>query len=183
MAKVAVLMAEGFEESETITIVDILRRVGLVCHTFAFSEGFVLGMQKMKIKADRIFGEEIKDYDMLVIPGGRPGGDNLRTNPEVIRLVRYFNAQHKYLTAMCSGTLVLKEADVIQGKQMTGYTGYAEKLEGAIFKDDVVVVDDHLITSQGPATPYPFAFKLAEVLGKDVRELKERMLYNFAGGK
>lgn len=120
---------------------------------------------------------------MLVLPGGRPGGDNLRTNPEVIAMVQYFNNHQKYLAAMCSGTLVLKEAGVIEGKKMTGYTGYANKLTGAIFLDDVVVVDDKMVTSQGPATPYPFAFKIAEVLGKDVSELKERMLYNFAGGK
>ena len=183
MTKVAVLMAEGFEESETITIVDILRRAGITCHTFGFHDGLILGMQKMKIKADQIFSEKIKEYDMLVLPGGRPGGDNLRTNPEVIAMVQYFNDHQKYLAAMCSGTLVLKEAGAIEGKKMTGYTGYENKLTGAIFLDDVVVVDDKMVTSQGPATPYPFAFKIAEVLGKDVSELKERMLYNFAGGK
>ncbi|MGB7473236.1 MAG: DJ-1 family protein, partial [Trichococcus sp.] len=61
--------------------------------------------------------------------------------------------------------------------------GYAEKLKGGIFKEEVVVFDQNIITSQGPATPYPFAYKIAEVLGEDVSQMKEKMLYNFAGGK
>ncbi|MEY8575414.1 hypothetical protein AALD01_13670, partial [Oscillospiraceae bacterium 21-37] len=66
--------------------------------------------------------------------------------------------------------------------ERTGYTGYAEKLPGAIFCVDVAVADQNLVTSQGPATGYPFAFKLAEALSKDTAELRERLMYNFAGG-
>lgn len=183
MRKVAVLMAEGFEESETLTIVDILRRADIHCNTFGFEEVFVKGMHNIYVKADRLFDETIKEYDVLVLPGGRPGGANLKDNPDVIEMVRYFDSHNKYVAAMCSGTLVLSEADVINGKQVTGYTGYADMLKGGIFKEDVVVFDQNVITSQGPATPYPFAYKIAEILGKDVSQMKETMLYNFAGGK
>lgn len=183
MAKVAVLMAEGYEEGETLTIVDLLRRAGIECHTFSFKDQFVKGMHQIYIKADKMFGDEIKNYDMLVLPGGRPGGDNLKNDPEVIAMVQYFNDHGKYLAAMCSGTVVLSDAKVITGKKVTGYTGYAKKLIGGIFQDDVVVFDQNIITSQGPATPYPFAFKIAEVLGKDISIMKERLMYHFAGGK
>lgn len=183
MAKAAVLMAEGYEEGETLTIVDILRRAEIICDTFSFGGVFVKGMHGMMVKADKVFSEEVKDYDMIVLPGGRPGGANLKANPDVIAMVQYFAEHDKYVTAMCSGTTVLSEAKVIEGKHMTGYVGYAEKLPGAIFEDDVVVVDGKLVTSQGPATVYPFAYRLAEVLGKDVSTMKERMMYNFAGGK
>ncbi|MHC5229200.1 DJ-1 family glyoxalase III [Enterococcus sp. LJL99] len=183
MYKVAVLMAEGFEESETVTIVDILRRAEIECHTFAFDELVVKGMHGILVKADKVFSEDIKEYDLLVLPGGRPGGENLRNSVDVLNLVKYFNENNKYLAAMCSGTVVLSEADVIKGKMVTGYTGYADKLVGGIFKDEVVVFDQNIITSQGPATPYPFAYRIAEVLGKNVDHLKNRMLYNFAGGK
>lgn len=199
MEKVAVLMAEGYEEGETLTIVDILRRAEIQCHTFAVKtwqnqekmkkepedcQGwFVKGMHDMLIKTDKVFSDEIKEYDMIVLPGGRPGGANLRENPDVIEAVKYFAEKGKFIAAMCSGTLVLSEADIIKGRQVTGYTGYAEKMLGAVFQEDVVVADGKLITSQGPATVYPFSYKLAEVLGKDVSGLKERMLYNFAGGQ
>lgn len=183
MSKVAVLMAEGYEEGETLTIVDILRRADIQCDTFSFKDKFVKGMHGIMIEADKIFNSEIKEYDVLVLPGGRPGGANLKDNPEVIALVQYFNDHNKYLAAMCSGTVVLSDAEVITGKKVTGYTGYAEKLIGGNFQEEVVVADQNIITSQGPATPFPFAYKIAEVLGKDVSVMKERMLYHFAGGK
>lgn len=183
MAKVAVLMAEGYEEGETLTIVDLLRRADIECNTFSFNGEFVRGMHNMLIRADKKFSDEVKDYDMLVLPGGRPGGANLKANPKVISMVQYFNENNKYIAAMCSGTLVLSDAKVIDGKKVTGYTGYAEKLVGGQFVDDVVVFDHNIVTSQGPATPYPFAFKIIEVFGKDTNTLKERLMYNFAGGK
>lgn len=183
MSKVAVLMAEGFEESETMTIVDILRRADITCHTFYFGENLVKGMHNIYIQADKAFSDEIKDYDMIVLPGGRPGGQNLKEDPAVIGMVQYFNENNKYIAAMCSGTVVLSDAKVIDGKKVTGYTGYADKLIGGIFQEDVVVSDKNIITSQGPATPYPFAYRIAELLGKDTSVLRDRMLYNIAGGK
>lgn len=183
MCKIAVLMAEGFEEGETLTIVDILRRAELTCNTFYFGDKLVKGMHGIYVEGDKAFSDEIKDYDMVVLPGGRPGGQNLKENPDVISLIQSFNQESKYIGAMCSGTVVLSEAKVIDGKKVTGYTGYAEKLIGGIFVDEVVVADKNLVTSQGPATPYPFAYKIAEIFGKDTSVLRERMLYNFAGGK
>ena len=130
MVRVAVFMAEGYEEGETFTIVDLLRRANIECHTFSFDNEFVRGMHNMFVKADKMFSQEVQEYDMIVLPGGRPGGENLRNNPEVIAMVQYFNDHHKYIAAMCSGTLVLSDAQVITGKKITGYTGYAKKLVG-----------------------------------------------------
>ena len=185
MGRVAVLMAEGYEEGETLTIVDLLRRGGLECHTFSFNEEFVRGMHDMYVKADKLFNDEIKNYDMLVLPGGRPGGQNLLENQDVISLVQYFNEHHQYIAEMCSGTVVLEKANVIKGKKVTGYTGYQDKLVSGDFVNEVAVFDQNIVTSQGPATPYPypFAFKILEVFGKDVTEMKERLMYNFAGGR
>lgn len=183
MARAAVLMAEGFEEGETVTIVDLLRRAGLKCQTFGFKCGYIRGMHDIYVRADQMFSGEIKDYDVLVLPGGRPGGDNLRNNPDVIDMVKYFNKTGKLIAAMCSGTIVLSDAGVITGKKVTGYTGYEEKLLGGIFIQETAVCDGNIITSQGPATPYPFVFKICEALGTDVTQIKERMLYKLAGGK
>ena len=94
MRKAAVLVVDGYEESETVTIVDLLRRAGIECHTFGFAEQYVRGMQGMMIKVDKIFSDEIKNYDMLVLPGGRPGGVNLGANPLVIEMVQYLSLIH-----------------------------------------------------------------------------------------
>lgn len=183
MSKVAVLVATGFEEGETFTIVDIMRRLGIECDSFYFEDEVVTGMQNIKVKCDKKFSDEVLDYDVVFLPGGRPGGENLRTNPQVIELLKKMNEiDGKYIAAMCSGTTVLAEAEIIEGKKMTGYTGYAEKLPKAIFLEDVVVADQNLITSQGPATPYPIAYKIAEILGKDTSAIREKMLYTKAGG-
>jgi len=184
MASVAVLMAEGFEEGETVTVVDILRRAGLTCDLFAFTEGPVMGMHGMYVHPDKVFPSDVKSYDAIVLPGGRPGGQNLRENPAVIDLIREFDAQDgKLIAAMCSGVIALAQAGVVAGKKVTGYTGYAKKLPGAVFLDEVAVADHNLVTSQGPATPYPFAYKIAEALGVDTSALRQRMLYTLAGGK
>lgn len=185
MKKVAVLMAEGYEEGETLTIVDILRRAEILCDTFSLKGSYIKGMHGMMIKADKVFSDEIKEYDMIVLPGGRPGGANLGASESVIEMVRYFHNNQKYVTAMCSGTTVLERAGVISGRKVTGYVGYADKLPSGEFIEKVVVQDGKLITSQGPATVYPFAYKLCQVLGKEekVQEMRERMLYDMAGGK
>lgn len=183
MKKVAVLMAEGFEESETFIIVEVLRQCGVTCHTFYFKDELVRGMQNIVIKGDKLFGDEVKDYDCIVLPGGRPGGQNLRDNPKVIEMVQYFDQKNKIISAMCSGTIVLSDAKVITDKHVTGYTGYEDKLIGGIFKYDVVVEDQNVFTSQGPATPYPFAFKIAESLVVNTQQIRENHHYHLSGGK
>lgn len=175
-ARVAVLMKEGFEEGETFSIVDILRRLGAQCTTFHFGTPWVRGMHGMILEADRPFSAEIEAYDAVVLPGGRPGGQNLKDDPQVIDLLRRWDAiPGKTLSALCSGTTVLAAAGVIEGKRMTGYTGYEEKLPGAIFEHRVAVADRNLVTSQGPATGYPFAFRLAEALGYDTSVVRSRL--------
>lgn len=181
--RVTVLMKEGFEEGETFSIVDILRRVGIACDTCCFDDPWVKGMHGMILRADKRFPGDIEDCDAVVLPGGRPGGENLRSDPDVLALLARWNrTEGKLLTALCSGTTVLAAANVIAGKRMTGYTGYAEKLPGAVFVQEVAVADQNLVTSQGPATGYPFAFRLAEALGYDTAEVRGRLMYDFAGG-
>ena len=164
--KVAVLMKEGFEEGETFSIVDILRRVGIRCETYYFDEPWVKGMHGMYLKSDRLFPEGIEDCTAVVLPGGRPGGQNLKDDPRVLDLLRRWNdIPGKYLTALCSGTTVLAAAEVIEGKRMTGYTGYAEKLPGAVFSEDVAVADQNLVTS-GPRHGLPLRIQAGGDAGR-----------------
>ncbi len=184
MTKAAVMMMQGFEESETVQIIDLLRRAGMTVDSFRFQEDpFVLSMQGMYIKADKIFSEEVKEYDVIVVPGGRESWTRFIANEEFINTLKWFNENNKKIAAMCSGTKVIKHADVIEGKKVTGYTGYESILTGAQFIHEAAVYDQNLITSQGPATPYPFAFKIMEAFDIDPSPLKERLKYALAGGR
>lgn len=180
--KAAIIIASGFEEGEALTIADIIKRAHLQCDLVGFEQE-VKGGHEIIVRCDHILNETLLDYDMVILPGGRPGGQNLLENQDVISLVQYFNEHHQYIAAMCSGTVVLEKANVIKGKKVTGYTGYQDKLVSGDFVNEVAVFDQNIVTSQGPATPYPFAFKILEVFGKDITEMKERLMYNFAGGK
>ena len=185
-SKVAVLMPEGCEESETVQILDLLMRAGLTCTSFATGGSeWVHTMQGMTIKADRLFSAEaVADYDAIVVPGGRTAAAPLIANDEVMGVLRSFNEAGKLVAAMCSGTTVLEAAGVLAGRLATGYTGYGAKLTSARFvADEVAVWDANIVTSQGPATPYPFAFKVMEALGIDAEPMRKSTLYRKAGGR
>ena len=184
MKTAAVMVIDGFEESETIQITDLLRRAEIKTTTYRFREDpYVTGMQKMKVKTDAIFGEEVKNADVIVVPGGRTCAAKFIANNEFMDTLKWFNDNHKLIAGMCSGTTVLEAAGVLAGKKATGYTGYEEKLKSATFVHEVAVYDQNIVTSQGPATPYPFAFKIMEALGIDPSYIKGRLLYEKAGGR
>ena len=181
-------MVEGYEESETMQIVDLLRRADVEAHTFRFQDDpFVHSMQGMDVRSDKVFGPEVRDYDLIVVPGGRTAAAPLIANDEVMDTLRWFDEQGKLVCAMCSGTTVLEAAGVLAGKCATGYTGYGAKLKSATFvADEVAVWDQNVVTSQGPATPYPFAFRMMEALGvadETIQTIKGRLLYAQAGGR
>ena len=185
--RAAVLLADGFEEGESLFIVDILRRGGIHAETVSIEGEMVRGGHNIYVKADTDLTEADKDsYDMIVIPGGMPGAANLRDCREVIDWVRKFVQEDKYVAAICAGPMVLKEAGVHTGRKLTSYPGAkyrtmfadADYVDAAEDMEDLVVTDGNLITSRGPATTFPFAYKLVEVLGGDAEVLKERMLYN-----
>ena len=178
--KVAVLLANGFETLEALTVVDILRRGEVECNTFSLEENEVTTSHNIKLKADKsIMDEEINSYDFLVLPGGMPGSINLRDDERVIELVKKFNEKNKWICAICAGPIVLGKAGITEGKNVTCYPGFEEELGNCNYKNDMVVVDGNIITGRGPA--YAFAFGLAlleHITGSQetAREVAEGML-------
>ena len=182
MKKIAVMLAEGFEEGESIFIIDILRRAGMHCDGVSLEGEMVTGSHGISVKADKELGEWIREYDMIVLPGGLPGATNLRDNKLLISYLKEFNeSEEKYIGAMCAAPMVLAEAGVAAGKKVTSYPAdkYRDMFKDAIYSEDMVVIDKKMITSRGPATTMPFAFEIVDMLGGDSSELKEKMLYNF----
>lgn len=180
MKKIAVLLAEGFEEGEALWIVDVFRRANLACDTYSLKDPLVKGSHDIIVSADKLLDDSIADYDMIFLPGGLPGATNLRDDQRVLAWVRYFDGHpEKYVAAMCAAPMVLKAAGITTGRTLTSYPGdkYRDLFKDAHYVEDLVVVDGHLLTSRGPATTLPFAFRIIDVLGGDSQIVKERMLY------
>ena len=176
MAKVAVILADGFEEIEALTVVDVLRRANITCHMVGF-EAQVTGSHAIQVQADRVFDGDLSDYDMIVLPGGMPGSAHLRDNEQLIAELQKFEQVGKKVAAICAAPIVLNRAGLLKDKGFTCYDGVQEQIADGYYRKETVVVDGHLTTSRGPATALAFAYNLVEQLGGDANALREAMLY------
>lgn len=176
MKKVAVIVTPGFEEGETFTIVDIIRRANIQCDMFGFDK-VVEGGHSISVQCDRVLSDEIIDYDMIVLPGGYDGAANMRDSEEVISILHQMDEKGKYICAMCAAPIALERANLLEGKNYTAYKGYDQKIKQGHYLENKVVIDGNLVTSRGPATAYAFTYRLVELLGGDSLAVKKRMLY------
>ena len=184
MKKIAVLLANGYEEGEALFVVDILRRAGFVCDIVSITEQLqVTGSHNITAFADKVLDDSIKEYNMLVLPGGMPGSTNLRDDSKVIEMVQYFNQTKKYIAAICAAPIVLQQAGIVKGKKITSYPSQKEVFVDSEYVEDTVVIDEHIITSRGPATVLPFAYTLVDILGGNSEVLKQGMLYTMLNSK
>lgn len=176
MAKVAVILANGFEEIEALTVVDVLRRANISCDMVGFEEQ-VTGSHDIQVTADRVFDGDLSDYDLLVLPGGMPGSANLRNNQALISEIQAFNQEGKKISAICAAPIALHQAGVLKDKHFTCYDGVQEQIADGIYQKETVVVDGNLTTSRGPSTALAFAYELVDQLGGDAESLRVGMLY------
>lgn len=175
-------LAEGFEEIEFSTIVDILRRAGIRVAVAGLQEGIIDGAHGVRITPDTLIDKVAADnFDVIILVGGNPGFINLGKSEKVLKLVKEMCDSSKYVTAICGAPSVLAKAGVIKGKRVTVFPGMEGTLTGAQYRDERVVVDGKIITSQGPGTALEFAIKLVEVLaGKGTaREVTKEVLARF----
>ncbi len=174
--RAVILLAEGFEEIEALTVVDVLRRAGIAAEMMSVSGWTVTGSHGIQVHADTLWQEQ-GEYDAVVLPGGLPGAENLRDDPRVLELVRRQWDSGRYVAAICAAPIALEAAGILKGRKITSYPGYEEALSGD-YHTDPVVVDGKLITSRGPATALPFAYALVEALEGDAAPLRQGMLWN-----
>ena len=182
MKKVAVFLADGFEDIEALATVDILRRAGIKCDLVSIQNEYVKSAHNILVKADKLFDNSIEEYDMIVCPGGLPGAKYLSEDERILDIIRKFNnMDNKYIAAICAApAMVLTAAGIEENRYITSYPGeeFENMLERANYVNELVVVDGNLITSRGPATALLFAYKLVDVLGGNDKALKEGMLWN-----
>lgn len=180
MAKVLVPLAQGCEELEAITIIDLLRRANIDVVSASLDGNTITASRGSKLVADQSLDQALNDiYDMLVLPGGLPGADHLRDDPRIIALLQKMAADDKYTAAICAAPKVLAKAGLLEGKKATAYPGTLEKLalSSTQISDQAVVTDGKVITSKGPGTAMDFALHLIEKLaGKQTRTEVEKGL-------
>ena len=166
MKKLGVFMADGCEEIEALTVVDLARRAGIEVAMISITgEKLVKGAHGINFQTD--IPAEYMDFDMLdgiVLPGGMPGTLNLGANDYVQKIIAQFASEGKLVSAICAAPSVLGEAGLLKGKKATSYPGFEDKLIGAEICADAVVVDGNIITSRGMGTAIDFALAIIEYL-------------------
>lgn len=179
MARVCVLFADGFEEIEAVTIVDVLRRADIEVTTVAVTTGPVPGSHGMRIETDTALDGALDEtWDMVILPGGMPGSSNLRDDPRVRELLRRQNEDGRQIAAICAAPIALGAAGLLRGRRATSYPAFADQLEGAEYVEDRVVRDGNIVTSRGPGTALEFALQLVHDLASPeaAARLREGML-------
>ena len=163
---VYVHLADGFEEIEALTVVDVLRRADIAVKTVSITrDKTVRGAHDIMVTADLLFQEA--DYgkcEMIVLPGGMPGTANLAKHEGLAEQLSDFFLSGKWLAAICAAPSVLGRLSLLKGKRVTSYPGYENQLIGAMYSEERVVRDGKLITSRGPGTAIEFSLELVKQL-------------------
>ncbi len=177
--KVLVPLAQGCEELEAVTVVDILRRAGIEVITAGLVPGPVRASRGTVLLPDSTLDAVLHDaFNMVVLPGGMPGSDHLMKDARVIALLQRMAAAGQYTAAICAAPMALHAAGLLDGKRVTSFPGVVESLPGKhIYLNSAVVVDGNIVTSRGPGTAMDFALTLVDLLvGKAKRDRVEAEL-------
>lgn len=183
MAKVYEFLANGFEEVEALAPVDILRRGGVEVKTVSITGSpLVESSHGVMVKADLQIEDlgVIDDADMLLIPGGMPGAQNLKDDARVGKALLHQVESGKHVGAICAGPMVLGALGILKGKRATCYPGFEKFLTGAEYTKELCTIDGNVTTGKGPAAAFVYGFKLLEQLVSvdKANEIREGMLIN-----
>ena len=181
MKKVYVFLADGFEEIEGLTVVDVLRRAGADTETVSvMGRKEISGSHGIHVMADSLFEEsDFSDAQLLVLPGGMPGTTNLKDHTGLTELLEGFDREKKYIAAICAAPSILGSLGMLKGRKACAYPSFEEGLDCAQVVHEAAVTDGHVTTGRGMGAAIPFALKLTELLcgtGK-ANEIAESIVY------
>ena len=180
MPTVLVPLAEGFEELEAVTIIDLLRRADVKVVTAGLADGPVVASRKTRIIPDASLDEALKqDYDMVVLPGGMPGAEHLKNDARVRDVLVKMVESGKFAGAICAAPMALAAAGLLDGKRATSYPGFLDGMNMPNVKSTGAPVerDGKIITSRGPGTAMDFALAIIDALcGTAKRDEVEKAL-------
>jgi 4-methyl-5(b-hydroxyethyl)-thiazole monophosphate biosynthesis len=172
MAKVLMPLAHGFEEIEALAVADILRRADIEVVIAGLQSGPIVGAHEIRVIPDTVIDAvSAGAFDMIVLPGGQPGTDNMNADQRVHGLLNEFAANNKLIGAICAAPIILSAAGLLEGKNVTCFPSYSDTLNGAIYVDKQVVSDGNLITSKGAGTAISFALEIvARLVGREAAD-------------
>ena len=180
MASVLIPLAQGCEELEAVTVIDLLRRAGIHVVTAGFDNNPIKASRGTNLVADALLNDVANDnYDMIALPGGLPGADNLNASELLHQILQRLNSEGKWLAAICAAPKVFVSAGLLKGKKVTSFPGSLRgyDLSQTDYVEQPVVVDGNIVTSRGPGTAMDFALTLIELLeGKEKRDAVEKPL-------
>lgn len=181
MSKIGIFMADGCEEIEGLTVVDIMRRADMEIVMISISDKIeVTGSHNITFLADMLAKDvNFTNFDGIVLPGGMPGTLHLSADKVVNEVIRAFAAEGKLVCAICAAPSVLGVAGILKGKKAACHPGFEDKLTGAIVKEETVVVDGNIITSRGMGTAIPFGLEIVRYFADDaaVEKVKKGLVY------
>jgi 4-methyl-5(b-hydroxyethyl)-thiazole monophosphate biosynthesis len=179
MKRACVLLADGFEETEAVTIIDVLRRAEVKVEVLGVEAKKCTGSHGIVVEADALLSDRKSEtFDAVVLPGGMPGAATLRDHWGVQKLVQAQHASGRLVAAICAAPIALAKAGVLEGKRATCFPGFENQLTGARTETTSVVKDGNVITSRGVGTALAFSLALVAELtdAPTAKTLGERML-------
>ncbi len=184
MSSAAVLLADGLEEIEAVTIIDVLRRAGIDVTTAGLDATDIDGSHNIDLEADTTLSEiEERSFDVVILPGGEPGTTHLQEDPRVQKLLKKQHQDGRKIAAICAAPRVLSEAGLLEGRQATSHQGVRDKLDTAEYTETPVATSERIITSRGPGTAIPFALELVrDLVGEEkANDLADYMHFKPSG--
>ena len=181
MKKTGVFLAEGFEEIEGLTVVDILRRAGIETDMVSvMDQRTVMGSHQIPVVMDKLLSEvDFGSVDVLILPGGLGGTKNLEANEALMEQVDAFAGNGKMVCAICAAPSILGHRGILKGKKAIAYPGFEDQLTGAQVVDEPAVRDGNIITGRGMGCSIPFALEILKYLTDEetAKEMAEKIVY------
>ncbi len=164
MKEIAIFLAEGFEEIEALTVVDLLRRAGIPAVTVSITgRKEVTGSHDITVLADKLYQDvTVQDFEMLVLPGGQPGTRNLEAYEPLMKELDAFYEKHGNIAAICAAPTIFGHRGYLQNKQACCFPGLEDQLQGATVCYDAAVTDDNVTTGRGMGAAIAFGCAIIE---------------------
>lgn len=171
MKKAYLFLAYGFEETEALTTVDLLRWAGIEVITVSITPNNIIsGAHKIPVVSDiKIDESDFCDADAIIIPGGQPGVNNLNACDKIKDIIKTNFENNKLICAICAAPIILGEMGLLKGKKATCYPGNESALKGAVLSNDKVCVDGNIVTSRGVGTAIDFALEIIKILNSEIK--------------